>query len=465
MAKKPSDICWGSPKAEELGSEIIDAIRPLAQKATSETAEKWYTSVRVLVDLFAKGQSVPASQIASVLDSTPRCANFSNETVNLHVFIVEFLQAMQKISDPKAIAKKEALSSWQTLLTTWPTSGESGKVNLDSQVVSDRVNAIVADLRDSLESNTSKGLAALQTHVEAAELFLTSMDVDDEKGFRSCLRKNGAEVGKTHSSLTEALGALKHGVLDASGRNIVANAEAVAGRLLYHVTVYTALTLYRNSGTWTPNATGAAQKSRLKLCLSQLDANPSVLAAEVHYRHRLVQDMCRDLGIPEPAVAPTSPKVAKEVAGASGQVVKVSESVVPDAADQTQPAAAPMAASGASGAKAAGEQDTLAPALAAPASPDSDSPAGKDDGAELAPAPQEAIAHAAQASGQVEDSFIEDAQPAAAPGSSALASAPEDNAATADTQPDTHLETPEDHKHRKASVPILQAYFLEFLVS
>ena len=85
-------------------------------------------------------------------------------------------------------------------------------MNLDSQVVSDRVNAIVADSRHSLDSRTSKGLAALQTHVEAVELFLTSMDVDDEKGFRSCLKKNGAQIGKTHSSLTEALGALKHDV-------------------------------------------------------------------------------------------------------------------------------------------------------------------------------------------------------------------------------------------------------------
>ena len=43
--------------------------------------------------------------------------------MNLHVSIVDLLQAMQKISDPKAIAKKEALSSWQTLLTTWPIFG------------------------------------------------------------------------------------------------------------------------------------------------------------------------------------------------------------------------------------------------------------------------------------------------------------------------------------------------------
>ena len=67
---------WGSERAAEIGSKLVAAIGPLAKEATSAVAEKWYTSVRVLLDLFAKGHNVPSSQITSVLASFPNNVAF-----------------------------------------------------------------------------------------------------------------------------------------------------------------------------------------------------------------------------------------------------------------------------------------------------------------------------------------------------------------------------------------------------
>ena len=87
---------WGYDRANEVGLKLAAAVRPLAEQATSGVAEKWYMSVRVLVDLFAKGQNVPASQISSVLDSIPEIVGFKWDIASLHTFIEEFLQAMQR---------------------------------------------------------------------------------------------------------------------------------------------------------------------------------------------------------------------------------------------------------------------------------------------------------------------------------------------------------------------------------
>ena len=113
-----SDLDWGSKKANAIWRKLVDAVQPLARHAASETALKWYTSVRVLVDMFAMGQTVQSSNIVPVLDSVPKLAFFSGKVADLHVFVENFLLAMQNFSAPGATAWKDAVSAWEALLTT-----------------------------------------------------------------------------------------------------------------------------------------------------------------------------------------------------------------------------------------------------------------------------------------------------------------------------------------------------------
>ena len=83
--------------------------------------------------------------------------------------------------------------------------------------------------------------------------------------------------------------------------------DRVAAKLLYHITVYAGLTLYRSADTWTPTSEGASQKDRLSACISQLDVNPGLLVADIHYGHGVVKDMRNYIGLPQPEPpAPTA---------------------------------------------------------------------------------------------------------------------------------------------------------------
>ena len=183
---------WGSKRAAEIGSNLVAAIGPLAKQAASEVAEKWYTSVRVLVALFAKGQTVPASQITAVLDSIPDKVGFEESIASFHTFLKEFLQAMRMVFGPKGNAK-QALSSWQTVWRTWPAAQEASLVYMESQVVTDRVKSLIAHLRDSVQSTNSSALKALKGHLATGNEFLDAMVMDfvHESAFRGYVKKNG----------------------------------------------------------------------------------------------------------------------------------------------------------------------------------------------------------------------------------------------------------------------------------
>ena len=110
----------------------------------------------------------------------------------------------------------------------------------------------------------------------------------------------------------------------------------MAARLLYFITVWTALTIYRAAGTWGRNAAGAAQKEKLKLAMAQLDVNPGALAAEVHYDHAVVKDMRKLVGMPRPAPQATA------ASSASGQEAPATKA--PSSASGQDDAPAPKAA-------------------------------------------------------------------------------------------------------------------------
>ena len=97
---------------------------------------------------------------------------------------------------------------------------------------------------------------------------------------------------------------------------------------MYHITVYAALTLYRDAQTWAKGQAGKKALANLKQALSALNNAPAgVVALEIKYDHHVVSEMRAELKIRRPSITATvSDQVVSSGAKAtlSGQPVSTS---------------------------------------------------------------------------------------------------------------------------------------------
>ena len=78
---------------------------------------------------------------------------------------------------------------------------------------------------------------------------------------------------------------------------------------VYHITVYAALTLFRDTHTWAKGAAGEKSRANLGSAIQTLNAAP-ILAMEIRYGHPVIKEMRDELKIPRPAAMVSDQAVA-----------------------------------------------------------------------------------------------------------------------------------------------------------
>ena len=93
---------------------------------------------------------------------------------------------------------------------------------------------------------------------------------------------------------------------------------------IYFITVYAALTLYRDAQTWMKVPGAEKARANLKRAVSSLN-NAPVVAVEIKFNHQVVTDMRDELNVPRPA---TKARVSDQVVSTvSGQLVATDQAV------------------------------------------------------------------------------------------------------------------------------------------
>jgi len=129
-------------------------------------------------------------------------------------------------------------------------------------------------------------------------------------------------MAKLHSSIAKARSSLAQ---DGNEEDKTLSDEVVwvGAKLLYMVTVYTALTLHRSPTTWTPNKKGQTQKASLQTVLRTLNED-DLSRVELEHDHEIVREMRREAQVPRESTAPAPSKKGKPMA--SGQVMPATAS-------------------------------------------------------------------------------------------------------------------------------------------
>ena len=253
---------------------------------------------------------------------------------------------MQALSGGSAAGPSSSdVISWEKMLQSMPQDPSAkviiAAVGLDNSLVSDRVKTVIGKLRSSITSSNSKSIAALEKNTTAARGNCDGLDVDDEPAFRAAMKGRAVHLAKLHAAIVASRAELADDkMFDTETQQFLTECDAIAGKSMYYITVYTAITLWRNPNTWVPSKSGSAQKGKLQGVLRMLN-DPSLLAVEQAHNHQLVKNMRVDAGIVQPpapaafgqgAVSSGSALAAQAPApAASGQGVAVSPGSAPAA--------------------------------------------------------------------------------------------------------------------------------------
>lgn len=339
----------------EYSRDSVDGIRALLMVVKNEFVKmsfSTFTVVKDMVDLFAKGQglSVAPEQIERVTHELEDLVEIAGEQAEDHLrsvvdFCVKFLKtfaatlALTAKSSPDERSQCVAALKW--LQTHWPLADhkESAASGLNSNDVKDAVANEAVRLQKSMEESMKTTLSTVQKHIKACTKLLGGLDIDEEAGFRKQMAGSAAKLATAVQKLKVVSDQVKEayknqGLSFAEEQGeLHREVQEVGQNSTYHIAVYAALTLYRDTHTWATTLAAKKALANLKQAMNALNNAPELVALEIKYNHRVVAEMRAELKMPRPSIAATvsDPTVSlgSEPTGSVATVSDPAESAAP----------------------------------------------------------------------------------------------------------------------------------------
>ena len=349
----------------EYSPDSVDGIRTLLMLVKNEFVIGSFDVFKVvkgMLQLFVRGEglSVARAQIDRVNHELGDLVEIAGTLGpdNLRHFVEFCTKLLNTFAATLALTAKsspdersQCLAALKWLLRNWPLAvpSESEAINVLGnllsayKVASDDVKEAVAKEADrignSMAESMNSSLTNVKKQIKVCTRLLKDLDVEQETEFRKLMTVSAPKLAGAAQKLKAVSDQVK-AAYDNQGLSFaeqdgelfaeVAETDAMA---IYHITVYAALTLYRDAQTWV-NAASQKAFANLKQAVGALDTAPAgVVALEIKFNHQVVVEMRAELKMPRPKTAAT----VSDQAVSTGSEATVPAQPAPTSSEATVP--------------------------------------------------------------------------------------------------------------------------------
>ena len=216
---------------------------------------------------------------------------------------------------------------------------------LDSQDLKDVVHNATRGIEKGMDESMEASLTNVAKQIKACTKLLRNIDVAKEAAFRTQMALVAPKLATALQKMKNVSDPVKlayanQGLsFDEANGELAAEIAETDAMGMYHITVYAALTLYRDSQTWSSSQPGKKALANLKTAMNALDnSGEGVTRLEIKYNHTVVSEMRVDLLMPRPSIASmgSADKVSTS-SEAQGSAQLVSTSAEARGSDQLEP--------------------------------------------------------------------------------------------------------------------------------
>jgi hypothetical protein len=268
-----------------------------------------------------KNVSIAREQIDGVTRQMEDLVEIAGEQAADHLrpfvkFCVFFLNTIAKASAllPKSSPdeRSQCVTGLKWILKNWPLAelAESQMSGLDSQDLKDVVNGAMLGIEQGMDESMQSSLTNVAKQLKACAKLLRNIDVAKEAAFREQMALVAPKIATALQKMKKASDPVKlayanQGLsFDEANGELAAEIAETDAMGMYHITVYAALTLYRDSQTWSSSQPGKKALANLKTAMNALDnSGEGVTRLEIKYNHTVVSEMRVDLLMPRPSIA------------------------------------------------------------------------------------------------------------------------------------------------------------------
>ena len=343
-------------------SDGVRALLTVVKKEFINMSFGTFKTVKDMVVLFVEGQgqSIAKEQIDRVAHELQDMVDIAGEHAPDHLrsfvdFCVKILNAfaatLALTAKSSPDERSQCIASLKYLQANWPLAEykESAASGLDSNEVQEAISLAAEKIQKSMGESMQTSLTNVRKHIKALTKLLAGLDVADEAEFRlkmvGSASKLATAVQKLKTVSDQVSGAYKiQGIsFDEEQRELAEEVSQAGSKAMYHITVYAAMSLYRDAQTWAKTPAAKQALANLKHAMNALNGAPELVALEISYNHQVVAEMRAELKLPRPStkakVSDQSVSTGSEPKISGEQVGTLTEATVSDPSVSTSSAA------------------------------------------------------------------------------------------------------------------------------